>query len=88
MDTRLNVMQSYSDDQLLAIVQKPIEKGTDKRLWQLIEALEFRQLTEDEDAELKRLRAEADDEVLLRSAAFAHLHERGYDVRQYFLGSD
>lgn len=77
-------LATYTDEQLLEIIRRPAENDAILGLEALLEQREAGTLTAAEALELSRLEQKLDEQVLLRSIAFALLHERGHDVSQYF----
>lgn len=81
------ILKTFSDDQLWAVMERGLSDKERERMWALIEAGETHPLTDAENAELDALQDKADDLLVLRSIALALLSERGHDVSYYFNAS-
>ncbi|MHB8625261.1 MAG: hypothetical protein ACYDBJ_11365 [Aggregatilineales bacterium] len=76
-------VEELSDEQLWAIVYRPLAWTKDIRLRELTSLGKFGGLSADEQAETERLVDQVDRYVLLRSQALLLLKQRGYDVEHH-----
>src|SRR5262249_19755394 len=74
------LLQTFSDEQLWAIVHRPLVWPTDVRLQELTALSKYRKLSDGEKVELERLVDHVGRYVLLRSEVLLLLKQRGYDV--------
>ena len=75
-----DTLQSLSDEQLWALVYRPLAWPQDARLRELTALSKLHPLSENEQAEMEALVGQVDRYVLLRSQALLLLKQRGYDV--------
>lgn len=75
-------LAGYTDDQLWAIAHQRLAWPQDAHLRELIALGKQQSLTEDEQAEMERLIALVDHQMLLRSEALLLLKQRGHDVEK------
>lgn len=75
-------LESYSDEQLLAVVYRKFVWPYDTRLRDLRARSETSQLTDDETLEIEKLVRLWDQYVLHRSQALVLLQQRGYDMEK------
>ncbi|MCI0714163.1 MAG: hypothetical protein L0154_28665 [Chloroflexi bacterium] len=73
-------LQTFSDEQLWAVVYQRLAWLQDTRLRELIELGKQGQLDPDEKAEMERLIDLVDHQMLLRSEALLLLKQRGHDI--------
>ncbi len=73
-------LESYSDEELWAIVWRPLATSVDLRLQELSDLADLGKLTDTQREEMARLVAEVDHYVLIRSKALVTLKKRGHDV--------
>lgn len=73
-------LDSYSDEQLWAVVYRQFAWPYDTRLRELTAQSKERQLTDDEGTELEKLVRLWDQYVLHRTQALVLLKQRGYDL--------
>lgn len=73
-------LDSYSDEELWAIVWRPLATSVDLRLQELSDLADLGKLTDTQREEMARLVAEVDHYVLIRSKALVTLKKRGHDV--------
>ena len=76
------ILETFADDQLWAIVYQPFAPAQDSRLRELTEHSKQRPLNGDEQNEMEILIDTVDRYILLRSKALLLLKQRGYDVEQ------
>jgi hypothetical protein len=83
-DNELNpqTLETFTDDQLWAIVYRPLALPQDARLRQLTQWSKNSTLSDSEQEELEKLVDSADHFVLLRSQALLLLKQRGHDVER------
>ena len=74
-----DVLNSFADDQLWAIVYRPLAWPQDARLRELTALSKVGKLADDEQVEMERLIDQIDRYVLLRSQALLLLKQRGHD---------
>jgi hypothetical protein len=75
-------LDSLSDDQLWAVVHRPLAWPQDARLRELTALGKSGALSDDEQAEMDTLLDVVDRYVLVRSQALLLLKQRGYDVER------
>lgn len=75
-------LSDFSDDQLWALVWRPLTLSVDLRLRELTEIGKRGLLNESESAEVDQLIEAVDHYVLLRSEALLLLKQRGHDVKR------
>lgn len=75
-------LSDFSDDQLWALVWRPLTLSVDLRLRELTEIGKRGLLSESESAEIDQLIEAVDHYVLLRSEALLLLKQRGHDVER------
>ena len=75
-------IDTFSDEQLWALVHRQIAWPQDARLRELTALGKQQTLSSEEQSELESLIDAYDQYVLLRSQALLHLKQRGYDVEQ------
>ncbi len=75
-------LNTYTDEQLWALVHRHLAYPQDARLRELSAKAQEGALGENEREEMTRLVAQVDRYVLLRSQALLLLKQRGYDVEQ------
>lgn len=73
-------LDSYSDEQLLAVVYRQFAWPYDTRMRELTAQSKEGRLTDDEGAELEKLVRLWDQYVLHRTQALVFLKQRGYDL--------
>ncbi|MBZ0317819.1 MAG: hypothetical protein K8L91_15470 [Anaerolineae bacterium] len=73
-------LDSYSDEELWAIVWRPLATSVDLRLQELSDLADLGKLTDSQREEMARMVAEVDHYVLIRSKALVTLKKRGHDV--------
>lgn len=73
-------LEKLTDDQLWAIVHRPLAWPQDARLRELTALGKSGALSDDEQAEMEQLIGVVDRYVLLRSKALLLLKQRGHDV--------
>lgn len=73
-------LESSSDEELWAIVWRPLATSVDLRLQELSDLADLGKLTDAQREEMARLVAEVDHYVLIRSKALVTLKKRGHDV--------
>lgn len=78
--TELDAMRFYSDDALWAAVEPTFSAYESRRLGQLSDFANVRDLTEREKAEQSELLDAFDRSVLRRAQALALLKQRGHDI--------
>ena len=83
IETRLSVMEAFSDEQLWAILGRVFPEEKAARLKQIITEGEESGFLEENKPELHDLIDSEDYHILLRSKALVLLKERGYDVDAY-----
>lgn len=76
------LLDELSDEQLWAIVYRPLAWAQDVRLRELTALGKWGGLSGDDPAEMERLVDQVDRCVLLRSQALLLLKQRGYDVER------
>lgn len=76
------LLGDLSNEQLWAIVYRPLAWAQDVRLRELTALGKLGSLSSDEQAEIERLADQVDRYVLLRSQALLLLKQRGYDVER------
>ncbi len=75
-------LDSMTDEQLWALVHRPLAWSADLRLRELSDRGKRGNLTAEEQIELERLIGQYDRYVLLRSQALVLLKQRGQDVER------
>ncbi len=78
----LPILETFSDEQLWAIVYRPLTWHHDTRLRELTALSKISPLNPDELHEMEQLVATVDRYVLLRSQVLLLLKERGFDVER------
>ena len=73
-------LESYSDEELWAIVWRPLATSVDLRLQELSDLADLGKLTDVQRVEMARLVGVVDHYVLIRSKALVMLKKRGHDV--------
>ncbi len=73
-------LESYSDEELWAIVWRPLATSVDLRLQELSDLADLGKLTDVQREEMARLVGAVDHYVLIRSKALVMLKKRGHDV--------
>lgn len=73
-------LQTFSDEQLWAVVYQRLAWPQDNRLQELVELGKQGRLDPDEKAEMERLIDLVDHQMLVRSEALLLLKQRGHDV--------
>jgi hypothetical protein len=81
--TRLAALNSYSDEQLWAVVYQRLAWPQAQQLHELSAKKKLGELTKDEQRELEDLLTANDHAMLLRSEALLLLKNRGYDIATY-----
>jgi hypothetical protein len=76
------ILATFSDEQLWAIVQRSLAWPQDVRLRELTTLGKQGSLSAEEQSELERLVDQVDRYVLVRSHALLLLKQRGYDVER------
>ncbi len=76
----LAALATHSDADLWRVARNPMAVEDEIRLHDLLDAQSVRALTEDEDRQLENLYHQAGRLTLLKSQAYALLHQRGYSV--------
>lgn len=82
IDLSPDVLETYTDEQLWAMVYHRLTWPQDTRLRELVEIGKRGQLSADEHAEMERLLVLVDRYMLLRSKALLLLKQRGHDIEQ------
>lgn len=75
-------LQALTDEQLWALVYRPLARFQDMRLQELTARGKAGNLTSAENAEIERLVSAVDRYVLLRTRALVELKQRGHDVER------
>lgn len=75
-------LEEATDEELWAIVQRPLAFPVDIRLRELTALSKLGQLSPAQQEELDRLADHFDEYILLRSRALVVLKQRGHDVEQ------
>jgi len=83
IETSDEVMATYSDDELWAVVDQQLTKTERKRLDSLLEKNRAGKLSPVEEVVLDGLIAKTDFQTLERSKAFLVLQQRGHDIQSY-----
>jgi len=73
-------LETFSDEQLWAVVHRPLAWPLDARLRELTARSKHGDITQNEQTELERLVDQVDNYILLRSKALLLLKEHGHDI--------
>jgi hypothetical protein len=83
LEMLMPALETFSEEQLWAIVHRRLTWAEDARLRELLAASKQARLSGDEQAELDSLLAQVDRFVILRSKALLLLAQKGQDVASY-----
>ncbi len=75
-------LPELSDSQLWQVARRQMEVARETLLYDLLDAQAERSLTSEEVRQLEKLRHQAGRLMVLKSQAYALLHQRGYPVPQ------
>ncbi|MCK6621903.1 MAG: hypothetical protein HUU32_18560 [Calditrichaceae bacterium] len=75
-------LPELSDSQLWQVARRQMEVARETLLYDLLDAQAERSLTSEEVRQLEELRHQAGRIMVLKSQAYALLHQRGYPVPQ------
>lgn len=82
LEAEMARLPSLNDTELWQIARSRMEAKREKSLHELLDAQAERQLSEEEARQLESLHHESGKLTLLKSQAYALLHQRGYPVPQ------
>lgn len=82
LETDMARLPSLNDTELWQVARSKMDKKREKTLHKLLDAQAERRLNEKETRQLESLHHESGKLTLLKSQAYALLHQRGYPVPQ------
>jgi hypothetical protein len=83
VETPVEVMAAYTDDQLWAVVDQRLAEGEDENLDSLLEKRRDNTITAEEELAIRSHMDKLNHQMLERTKALMVLQERGHDIPAY-----